>query len=182
MYSLALQRYTRLIERLASIALFFGTIALFGILLLILSEVFARNALNHSIHFSWDFSGYLMGAMFMLAAARALRAGVHVRVTALCELMPRKVRWLMDLAACLIGLLMVALMLWAIGSMAWLSYVRGTTSATVSLTPLWIPQTTMMVGVAILFLQMLATTLQVLSGNELTFSDSDPAGEAEKAE
>ena len=39
----------------------------------------ARNLINYSIYFAWEFSAYLMGAAFLLGAAYALRAGAQIR-------------------------------------------------------------------------------------------------------
>lgn len=59
---------------------------LLGILGLILAEIFTRNFLASSLHFSWDLAGYLMGACFLLGCGSAMKAGSHVRVTALIEI------------------------------------------------------------------------------------------------
>ena len=163
----------QLADRASKVAGSLAALCLFGIFGLILSEVFARDFLGYSIRFSWDFAGYLMGALFLLGAGPALREGVHVRVTALRDVVPDKLKWLMDVGASLVGLLVTALIFWAIGSMAWLNFLRGTTSATVSATPLWIPQCVMAIGAAVFFLQMVAQTLRVFSGHELTNADAE---------
>jgi TRAP-type C4-dicarboxylate transport system permease small subunit len=162
------------VDRLSGFFAQISAFLLWGIFVLISAEVIARNAFNTSIHFSWDYAGYLMGAVFMLAAPEALHRGAHVRVTALRNLFAPRIRRLLDLAACLVGLLILAALAWALGSMTWFSVVRGTTSATISLTPLWIPQSVMTLGCVLACLQMLAQLLRVVSGEELT-GDSDLA-------
>lgn len=160
------------VDRLSGYAAQISGVLLWGIFALISAEVIARNAYNTSIHFSWDYAGYLMGAVFMLAAPEALHRGAHVRVTALRGTFPPRVRHYLDLAVCIVGLLILLVLTYALGSMAWLSIVRGTTSATISLTPLWIPQSVMAFGCLLTILQMLAQLVRVLSGEDLT-GDSD---------
>lgn len=161
-------RIVSLIDRASSIAAEIAGICLWGIFVLILAEVVARNAFSTSIHFSWDYSGYLMGAVFMLAAAEALHKGAHVRVTALRDIMPKPMRRVMDVFVCAVGLFVMVVLIWALGSMTWGSIVRGTKSATISATPLWIPQGVMTLGCVMLFIQMLAQTAGVLRGRFLT--------------
>ena len=163
-----------LIDWLSGIAALIAALCLWGIFGLISAEVIARNAVNTSIHFSWDFAGYLMGAVFMLAAPEALHSGAHVRVTALRGVFPPLYQRYLDFAACVVGFLILLALTYALGSMAWFSFVRGTTSATISLTPLWIPQSAMALGGLLTVLQMLAQFLRLLSGESLT-GDSDMA-------
>ena len=68
-----------------------------SILGLIVAEVLARNLINYSIYFAWEFSAYLMGAAFLLGAAYALRAGAQIRVNVLLENVPRPVSRFFDL-------------------------------------------------------------------------------------
>lgn len=163
----------RWIDTLTYGCLLAAALCLTAIFVLILAEVGARNFAGTSLDFSWDYAAYMMGALFMLAAGSALRSGAHVRVTVLLELLPPSgQRWL-NLAACLAGLVVAALLLWSIGSMAWLSLERGTTSATVITTPLWLPQAVMTFGAFVFFLQMLAQALRVSIGYPLS---ADEAG------
>ena len=63
-----------------------------SILGLIVAEVLARNLINYSLYFAWEFSAYLMGAAFLLGAAYALRAGAQIRVNVLLENVPGRCR------------------------------------------------------------------------------------------
>lgn len=157
-----------LIDRLSWAMAQVSASCLWGIFVLIMAEIIARNAFGTSIHFSWDFAGYLMGAAFTLAAPAALHRGAHVRVTALRGIFPPFCQRYLDLAVCVVGFLILAVLTFALGSMAWFSFERGTTSATVSLTPLWIPQAVMAMGTLLTLFQIVAQALRVLSGEGLT--------------
>ncbi|WP_422074801.1 TRAP transporter small permease subunit [Tranquillimonas rosea] len=157
----------RPIDALTQAALYLSALCLFALFGFILSEVIARNIFGRSISFSWDYAAYMMGAVFFLASGAALRNGVHVRVTALREVLAPGMRRALDILACLIGIATVAMILWALAEMAWLSYGRGSRAATVSKTPLWLPQAAMAAGALVLWLQMIAQTLRVLAGGTL---------------
>lgn len=142
-------------------------LALLLILVLISAEILSRNLLGRSLAFSWDYAAYAMGAAFMLGAADALRKGAHVRVTALLETVPRPVARVLEFGACIAGLLACAALAYALGEMAWLSFQRGSTSATVMRTPLVFPQTLVALGAIILTLQCLAQLLRLARGERL---------------
>ena len=95
-----------------------------SILGLIVAEVMARNLINYSLYFAWEFSAYLMGAAFLLGAAYALRAGAQIRVNVLLENVPRLVSRFFDLFATVCGVLIAAYLTYALGELTWLSYVR----------------------------------------------------------
>lgn len=136
-------------------------LCLLAILAMISAEILARNLFSKSLPFSWDYSAYCMGAAFMLASADALRNGAHVRVTALLDALPDAVARVVEFAACLAGLAACGALAWALTEMAWLSFQRGSTSATVIRTPLVWPQSIVAIGSVILTLQCLAQVLRL---------------------
>lgn len=142
-------------------------LALLMILGLITAEIFSRNLIGKSLAFSWDYAAYAMGTAFMMGSADALRKGAHVRVTAVLETVPRPLSRVLEFGACLAGLLACAALAWALGEMAWLSFQRGSTSATVVRTPLVWPQSLVALGAMILTLQCLAQLLRLARGERL---------------
>lgn len=165
------QRFSRVIDpidALTSIGNSIAALCLLGIFALIAGEIILRNVLGFSLSFSWDVAAYLMGGSFMLAAASALKSGSHVRVTAIAEMLPmRGARWI-EMAACLIGLVISIALCGALIEMAVLSYQRGSTSASVIRTPLVWPQAAFALGAMLLCLQMVAQCLRLLRGEALT--------------
>ncbi len=155
------------IDKMTMICSTIAVICLLAILVLILSEIFLRNVANYSLHFSWDLSGYLMGACFMFGSASAMRAGTHVRVTALLEILPAGLARILVPLACLIGIGICAYLTAALAQMAWLSAVRGSTAATSFRAPLVYPQGALALGAALLTLQCFAQLLRVLRGEPL---------------
>ncbi|MBK0328113.1 TRAP transporter small permease [Rhodobacteraceae bacterium F11138] len=164
-------RLLRVIDRLTELGGAVGALSLLGIFGLIGAEILSRNLLAHSLHFSWDLAGYLMGSCFLMTAAAALRSGSHVRVTALLEALPDRTARMLERLACGTGLMICVAFSWALIEMAWLSGVRGSTSATAFRVPLVYPQSALAAGATLLTLQCAAQLLRLWRGESLATGD-----------
>lgn len=160
-------RVVTVIDRISDLGGTLGAFSLLGILALLGSEIVLRNFVGISLHFSWDLAGYLMGSCFLLTAAAALKSGSHVRVTALLEVSSPPLARVLERCACLVGLVICVMFTWALGEMAWLSGVRGSTAATAFRVPLVYPQSVLAFGAALFTLQCFAQFLRLLRGEEL---------------
>ena len=136
-------------------------LCIFGFLVLIVGEVLARNVLNVSFAFAWEFSAYLMGAAFMLGAAYPLRSGSQIRVMAVLDNLPPRVRHLLDMFATLCAALVIVYLTCALAQLAWLSFTRGSRSEKASELPLWIAQAPLALGAAQLALQTIARLVRL---------------------
>ncbi|RYH06080.1 TRAP transporter small permease subunit [Tropicimonas sp. IMCC6043] len=161
------QRLITAIDGLSAFGNYVAGLSLLAILAMMSSEILSRNILGVSLAFSWEFSAYAMGAAFMLASAGAMRAGAHVRVTAVLEVVPTPVARLLEFAACIVGGLACLALAWALCEMTWLSLQRGSTSSTVMRTPLVWPQGLAAFGAVVLVLQCLAQFLRLLRGERI---------------
>nr|WP_321463057.1 TRAP transporter small permease [uncultured Cohaesibacter sp.] len=159
---------TNPIDQISSLSCILGGVCLVAIFLLIAAEILARNFINTSLPFSWDFAAYMMGACIFLSAGATLKAGGHVRVTALNDYLPPRGKQILDIAACLIGFIIALAILHAVSDMAFLSFKRGSTSSSVVRTPLWIPQAFMVLGAVVFALQMVAQLIRTATGQALT--------------
>lgn len=162
------RRTLAVIDGLTDAGGFLAALCLLGILFLIGGEIFSRNLLNYSLHFSWDLAGYLMGACFLLGCGSAMKGGSHVRVTALLEALPQSLGRVLELASCLVGLAICAYLTWALAEMAWLSGQRGSTAATSFRVPLVWPQSVLALGAALMTLQCLGQFLRLTRGEALS--------------
>lgn len=156
------------IDRLTFMAGVAGGVCLTGIFVFIFAEIVSRNLFGSSLPFSWDYAAYLMGGCFFLASGATLKSGGHVRVTAFHDHLPRRAVLFLDLCAALVGLAIAIAIVYAVDSMAWLSFSRGSASASVVRTPLWIPQAVMALGATVFALQMFAQVLRIISGEPLS--------------
>ncbi len=122
------------------------------ILMALLSKVFP--SLPPGISIAWEYSSYLMGIAFMLGSGLTLRAGMHVRVEMLLRAGEGRYARLFEIISALIGAGFTGLLTWSLARFTWQSFTSGQVSGD-SLTPLWIPQSALALGTAVLFLQML---------------------------
>ncbi len=150
------------IDRLSDWGAWASVLCIFGILVLIVGEVLARNLLNVSFAFAWEFSAFLMGAAFMLGSAYALRSGSQIRVMAVLDNVPPRVRHLLDMFATLCAALVIVYLTCALAQLAWLSFTRGSRSEKASELPLWIAQAPLALGAAQLALQTIARLVRLL--------------------
>lgn len=122
------------------------------IVLALLSKLF--RSLPPGIGIAWEYSSYLMGISFLLGSGLTLRAGMHIRVELLLRAGGGRYAHFMEIVAAGIGTAFTGLLMWSLLQFTMQSYASSQVSGD-SLTPLWIPQTALVLGAAVLFLQML---------------------------
>ncbi len=171
--------FLRQIDRLATWAAALAAACLLLMAILMMGEVIARSALSQSLVFSWEFSGYLMGATFLFGAAYTLRSGGHVRVSLLAEHVPPGVTRGLEYFSTLVGIVVTAFILYALCDLTYSSFKRDIVSFTPTRTPLIIPQGALAVGALLLFLQMLARAIRLVRGEE---PDLEPDGQTPDGE
>lgn len=169
----------RLIDRLAIWAAALAAAFLLLMSVLMLAEVVARSAFAQSLVFSWEFSGYLMGAVFLFGAAYTLRSGGHVRVSLLAEHVPAGFARGLDYFCTVVGILVTAYILYALCDLTYTSYTREIVSFTPTQTPLIIPQGILALGALLLFLQMVARLVRMFLNEppDLNYEDHTLDGE-----
>lgn len=128
------------------------------------AEIFARYVLNTDLPFSWEYSGYLMSAVFFLGAAYALRTGTHIRLGLFGRLPWPRVRLAGEMLATLTGLVVCVVITWSLGDHAWQAYVRDARSYTPMQTPLAYPEALPALGAALLSIQLLARLVAAWKG------------------
>lgn len=148
------------IERLSRIGGWISAAAIFAILALVSLEMLLRGVFGVSTQISDEISGYLNVTAIYCGLAMALRDGSYVRVEPVFNAFrgwaALAVRWFIVLVG-------IGYMLVSTGKM--LGYIRysydsGLVSTSYSQTPLWIPQMAILVGSALLTLQLIAFLLR----------------------
>lgn len=164
-------RLLDIIDRIGRWMAILSVILIFGIAVLIISEIIARWIFDYSLSFAWEFSAFFFAVAIFCGAAYTLRTGGHVRVALFRGLLGEKGQWVMEVFATLVG---VGITLFAANAMvafAWRSFVKGSVSPTVDATPLAIPQGAVAFGLVMLALQMIARLIRL-------FMDEPPDDEA----
>lgn len=131
------------------------TSALTGVVLvclvtLVCSEAFLRGALNYSLGFAEEVTGYCVVFLTFFGAALALRGSAMFQVHFLLDKWPETTRrWLIRIFV-VIALIICVVLVWKTKDLTLSSFSRGKFAPTVLRTPLWIPQIILPLGFVVL--------------------------------
>lgn len=109
-------------------------------------------------------AGYCVAASIFFGLPAALRADTHIRVTLLFDRLPRTARWLLDLSTTAAGSVLVVMLTYSAAGMVNLSWRYHLVSSGLLPVPLWIPQTALLAGSAILAVALIERFLTRLFG------------------
>lgn len=108
------------------------------------------------------YAGYTLAAGSFLALAAALRHGDHIRVTLLIQRLTGRRRWWIEVFCLAVATFLSGYFAWFAGRLVWGSYLYHDVSQNVDATPLWIPQLSMAIGLAAMFLAFLEELIETL--------------------
>ena len=148
----------RFVGRLAHACGVLSGLAIVAILVIVCVETVLRQ-FQASLLVTDEVAGYLNAAAIFLGLAWTLREGGFIRVEILYDratgAMRQALRWLIVLTA----VAFTAVLLWVCARHVVYAYDRDTRAVSILDTPEWIPQSVMVVGLAVLLLQLLAWIL-----------------------
>ena len=116
-----------------------------------------------------DVVAWLCAASAFLAMAHAFKHGDFVRVTLLLEKMPPRTRQVFETLSLVIAVFAIGYLAFWATRFAWESYKFNDMANGLLAIPLWIPQTTFVVGAWLFFIAVLDETVHVLRGNRPTY-------------
>ncbi len=96
-----------------------------------------------------DYVGYFMGASAFLSFAHTLNRGVHVRIELFLAMLGRYRHWAEKFSFLLSTMIAFWLAYYSWAEVYW-SYALGDISQGLDATPLWIPQSSMAIGLSLL--------------------------------
>jgi TRAP-type C4-dicarboxylate transport system permease small subunit len=108
------------------------------------------------------YAGYTLAAGSFLALAAALRHGDHIRVTLIIQRFTGRRRWWIEVFCLAVATFLSGYFAYFAGKLVWGSYVYHDVSQNVDATPLWIPQLSMAIGLAAMFLAFLEDLIETL--------------------
>ncbi len=152
--------YVRLVGLLTLAGAALAAVAVVLVLALICLEVLLRGAFGMSTLVADEFSGYLNVAIIYLGLAYTLHRGGFVRVEIVYQKLTGFTAALARWIILLVSLTYVAIVLYYMIQYVAYSYAGGIRSFSVSQTPLYLPQSLIVIGSAILLLQLVAYLLQ----------------------
>lgn len=156
--------FIALMDRISFLAGIFSGLCLTILVVLISTEIVVAMLskvfpwVPSSIPVAWEYTGYLLGIVFLMGSALALRTGGHIRLGMLLDHLDGNKRRIFEAVASVVGFIFTSFMFWSLLHFALRSFTRGTLSPQ-SFTPLWIPQGMLALGALLLCLQMFARLL-----------------------
>jgi len=128
--------------------------------ILILVEIFLWNVFEKTTLIADEYCAYGLAAIIFLGAGYCLKEKGHIRITLVLGFLPEKVSQIITFLSSGITTIFMTYLWWYLFKMVKSAYRYGSTSGTLTNTPLWIPQTIMLVGAACFLIQLAATTIK----------------------
>lgn len=122
---------------------------------MVATEVIARSVFNISLMVADEYSGYIVVALVFLGIPYALFHDALLRVDFIFERLKGKGRIVAALLFDLVSLLVTCVLGWYLTRMVLTTFERGTFSSTPAMTPLWIPQAVMPLGILLIVIILL---------------------------
>ena len=126
-----------------------AALCLVAILVLIVMQMLARWT-GMVLVGATDYAGYAMAAASFLAFAHALNHGAHIRVSILLNTVPKGLRRWLEIWCFGVGAAIMWYFVWYGQRFVHWSWKFGDVSQGQDATPLWIPQSAMLLGAVIL--------------------------------
>ena len=127
-------------------------------------EIALRNVFSRSTFVPDEFVGYGMAAMTFLSLGHALERGQLIRVGILLGRLGPRARRAVELVCILLTLAVTLFAFWHFWGITLRQWRRGAVSHSLAEVPLWIPYAIVLVGLAVLSLQLTAYLLHTLAG------------------
>jgi TRAP-type C4-dicarboxylate transport system permease small subunit len=138
-----------------------AALCLIGILVMIVAQMVAR-WIGDIFPGAPQYAGYLMAAASFLAFANALNSGAHIRVSILLNAVPAKVKWVLEVWCFGIATATSAYFVYYAYWFVYWSWRFNEVSQAQDASPLWIPQSVMVIGGAFLLIAFVDNLISVL--------------------
>lgn len=158
-----MHRIVRVIETLSDWMAGLSAVILGLMTLLILVEILLWNTLSKTTLIADEYSAYGLAAIIFLGAGYCLKEKGHIRITLILSFLPRRVAAVITFWATAITTAFMGYLWWYLFKMVQSTIRYDSTSGTLTQTPLWIPQTLMLVGAACFLIQLAGTTIKTFA-------------------
>jgi len=145
----------KFIKLTTNVGLFLASISTLLMTFIIFLEIISRSVFNFSLLIADEMAGYLNIAIVFLGLAYTFKTGGFIKITVIYDFFSSKVKFFFDICSMILAFLYGTVIFYIISKMLYSSYINETTSLFISETPLYIPQTFMVVGVAFLLMQII---------------------------
>lgn len=161
----------RALDRLYDASAVLAALAMVAILLVILAQI-ATRLLAIKFPGGADYAGYFMAAASFLALAHTFRRGGHIRVELILQRLAPAARRRLELAVLVLASFLAWYFAWYAFRGVRFSWLLGDVSQGQDATPLWIPQLSMAIGVALFALALTDRLVGTALGTEPRDTDA----------
>jgi len=156
-------------ETFSLAAVWAGGVIMLASVALICFDVIARKFFNYSTNGANELSGYAFAISTSWALAFGMLQRINVRVDVLYRLLPVRVSGLLDWLSLVTMSVFIAYLTYYAAGVAQTSWVREATASTTLGTPLWIPQSLWVLGMAwmciVLALMLVRASVAIVTGD-----------------
>lgn len=121
-------------------------------------------------------SGFCMAAATFFGLAHTLRSGAHVRINLLADRLTPRGRQVLQIAVCLLGVVVVGFLAWHVWLLALQSLDFQDISPGLLAMPMWIPQAGAALGITVLAIALVDELLWLLAGGASRCEPPDEVG------
>ncbi len=140
-------------DRFSSFLAYVAMWGVFAMMLLVVIDVGMRAVANRSTLIADEMGGYLLVLIAYLGMAEAYKLGRHIRVDIVTARLPGRLRAWLDVGLCFVGLVALIIVVWRAIIMVYRSQIGDVIIPGIFLTPVYLPQTLVVIGLAALALQ-----------------------------
>ncbi len=155
-----MNRIIQIIENLSDWIARISAVTLGLMTILILVEIFLWNIFEKTTLIADEYCAYGLAAIIFLGAGYCLKEKGHIRITLVLGLLPEKVSRIITFLSSGVSTIFMGYLWWYLFKMVKATNHYNSTSGTLTNTPLWIPQSIMLIGAACFFIQVVATTVK----------------------
>jgi len=136
-----------------------------------ITKIVTGSAIGLTIPSYADFTGFFLAAASFFALAFALREGAHIRVTLVIQHTTGWLRQVIEIFCVSLALSVSLYFLWFITLLTFESYSYNDLSPGIIAVPIWIPQFSMVLGLAVLCIALADDLVILLRGGKPSYFD-----------
>lgn len=150
----------RMTETISEWSARISSVALALMTILILVEIFLWNVFQKTTLIADEYCAYGLAAIIFLGAGYCLKEKGHIRITLVLSFLPEKAARVITFIGTAVTTVFMGYIWWYLFKMVMSTVRYQSTSGTLTNTPLWIPQSVMLIGAACFLSQLAGTTLK----------------------
>lgn len=134
-----------------------------------ISSLLFDTAIGLTIPSYSDFTGFFLAGASFLALAYTLREGGHIRVSLILQQLPQKLQHIAEIWCLGLVCSITLFFTWFMARLVYESWSYNDLSSGMIAVPIWIPQSSIFVGLAILSIALIDELVCVLAGHDASY-------------